>query len=205
MAGFNRVSHLFARAFSLLALGLGLALLAGCATPTPYVPREKDSKVGYTDRELTPTRYRVTFTGNSVTPRETVESYLLLRAAEVSLAAGYNSFVFDTRNTQAHTTYQYMGPGPDPLLGPGPYWGAGFGFRRGWGGGWGGGWGPAYDPAFDVVANTKFEAYAEIVLLTPDQAKKEARAVNAKEVISHLGPDAAPPAPDTPPAPKSPA
>ena len=37
---------------------------------------------------------------------------------------------------------------------------------------------------------------AEIVLLTPDQAAKEPRAVTASEVISRIGPDAAPPKPN---------
>ena len=63
-------------------------LLAGCMTPSAYAPRRPGETTGYTDRELAPGRWRVTFTGNSVTPRETVESYLLLRAAEVTRAAG---------------------------------------------------------------------------------------------------------------------
>ncbi|HVW74398.1 MAG TPA: hypothetical protein VHC39_12210 [Rhizomicrobium sp.] len=167
-----------ARAFPFL---VAASLLAGCMTPTPYAPRLEGQKTGYTDRALTQTRYRVTFTGNSVTPRETVESFLLLRAAEVTRAAGYSDFMFDTRNTRANHSYDVIGPEP------GPYWG---GFRRGWGG-WGG-WGFAYDPAVDVVVRTNYEAYAEIVLLTPDQAAKEPRAINAADVISHLGPDAAP-------------
>jgi hypothetical protein len=162
-------------------------LLAGCMTPTPYAPRTDGQKTGYTDRALTQTRYRVTFTGNSVTPRETVESFLLLRAAEVTRAAGYSAFLFDTRNTETNRTYDAMPYGP-----PGPY--GGFGFRRGFGRGWGG-WGFAYDPAVDVVVRTNYEAYAEIVLLPPDQAAKEPRAINAADVIAHLGPDAAPPKP----------
>ena len=170
-----------ARVFPLL---LAAGLLAGCMTPTPYAPRTEGQRTGYTDRALTQTRYRVTFTGNSVTPRETVESFLLLRAAEVTRAAGYSAFMFDTRNTRANHTYDAIPYGP-----PGPYGG----FRRSWGGwtGWGG-WGFAYDPAVDVVVRTNYEAYAEIVLLTPDQAAKEPRSINAADVISHLGPDAAP-------------
>src|SRR6201996_4178855 len=118
-----------ARAFP---LALAACLLAGCMTPTPYAPRTEGQKTGYTDRALTQTRYRVTFTGNSATPRETVETYLLLRAAEVARAAGYDSFVFDTRNTKAHTTAQVI---PDP----GPGWGGWGGWGRGWG--WRGYWG----------------------------------------------------------------
>lgn len=160
-------------------LGLIAAALTGCMTPSPYAPRTEGQRTGYTDRELTQTRYRVTFTGNSITPRETVEDYLLLRAAEVTRAAGYTAFVFDTRNTRADHRYEVL---PEP----GPYWG----LHRGWGG-----WGFAYDPAADVVVRTNYDAYAEIVLLTPEQAAKEPRAINAADVIAHIGPDAAPPKP----------
>lgn len=162
-----------------VGLGLIAAGLAGCMTPSPYAPRTEGQRTGYTDRELTQTRYRVTFTGNSITPRETVEDYLLLRAAEVTRAAGYTAFVFDTRNTRADHRYEVL---PEP----GPYWG----LHRGWGG-----WGFAYDPAADVVVRTNYDAYAEIVLLTPEQAAKEPRAINAADVIAHIGPDAAPPKP----------
>jgi len=185
----NTVKDLIRPVVRAIPLLVAAGLLAGCMTPTPYAPRAEGEKTGYTDRALTQTRYRVTFTGNSVTPRETVESFLLLRAAEVTRAAGYASFMFDTRNTKANHSYDAIPAGP-----AGPYWGGGF--RRGWGG-WGG-WGFAYDPAVDVVVHTNYEAYAEIVLLTPDQAAKEPRAINAADVISHLGPDAAPPKPSQP-------
>jgi hypothetical protein len=162
-----------------LPLTLVACLLAGCMTPSPYAPRTEGQRTGYTDRALTQNRYRVTFTGNTATPRDTVESYLLLRAAEVTRAAGYSAFMFDTRNTQANRSYETVPYGP-----PDPFWGR----RRGY---WGG-WGFAYDPMADVVVRTNYEAYAEIVLLTSEQAAKEPRAVNAADVISHIGPDAAP-------------
>jgi hypothetical protein len=168
-----------------LPLTLAAGVLAGCMAPSPYAPRLEGQRTGYTDRALTQTRYRVTFTGNTVTPRETVESFLLLRAAEVTRAAGYTNFMFDTRNTRTNTSVQTIpyGPGADPFFGG---WG-----RRGGLGYWGG-WGFAYEPAVDVVVRTNFEAYAEIVLLTPEQAAKEPRALNAGEVITRIGPDAAP-------------
>ena len=177
-----------------LPLTLAAGLLAGCMAPSPYAPRLEGQRTGYTDRALTQTRYRVTFTGNSVTPRETVESYLLLRAAEVTRAAGYGSFVFDTRNTRANTQVTAI-----PEAG-GPYWGGG-GFggwgRRGGFGYWGGyggfgGYGFGYDPTVDIVVRTNYQAYAEIVLLTPEQAAKDPRALNAADVIAHIGPEAAP-------------
>jgi hypothetical protein len=172
----------FRRAIPAIAMA---GFLAGCMTPTPYVPRTDGQRTGYTDLALTQNRYRVTFTGNSVTPRETVESYLLLRAAEVARAANYSYFMFDTRNTKANHSYEAVPFGP----GPGAYWG-----RRGGFGYWGG-LGFAYDPMQDVVVRTNYEAYAEIVLLTPEQAAKEPRAINASDVISHIGPQAAPPKP----------
>jgi hypothetical protein len=171
------------------ALPLGLLaglVLAGCANPpTPYQPRLAGQTTGYTDRALTQNRYRVTFTGNTATPRETVESFLLLRAAEVTRAAGYSAFLFDTRNTETNRNYQTIPYGPG-----GPYFGGGWGRRGGFG--YWGGWGFAYDPAVDIVVRTNYEAYAEIVLLTPEQAAHEPRAVNAADVISHIGPEAAP-------------
>jgi len=167
-----------------LPLALAAFLLAGCTTPTPYAPRTEGQRTGYTDRALTQNRYRVTFTGNTVTPRETVESYLLLRAAEVTRAAGYSGFLFDTRNTKANRSFQTIPYGPDPFWG-----GPGFG-RRGFG--YWGGWGFPYEPNYDVVVHTNYDAYAEIVLLTPDQAAKEPRALSAAEVISRIGPEAAP-------------
>jgi hypothetical protein len=173
--------NLFARPLTrAAALALAGALLAACMGPSPYAPRLEGQRTGYTDLALTKNRYRVTFTGNSATPRETVETFLLLRAAEVTRAAGYSSFMFDTRNTKAEHSYQTVPYGP-----PDPFWG-----RRGFG--YWGGWGFPYEPNYDVVVHTNYDAYAEIVLLTPDQAAKEPRAMNAQEVITRLGPEAAP-------------
>ena len=117
-----------------LALALGLT---GCMTATPYAPRLEGQATGYTDRALAQNRYRITFTGNSATPRETVETYLLLRSAEVARAANATHFLFDTRNTRANTTVQAVPYGP-PLD---PFWGRP---RLGYWGGWGG-WGFPYE------------------------------------------------------------
>jgi len=161
-----------------VALGL---VLAGCvAVPAPYAPRGPGQSTGYTDRELTPNRYRITFTGNSSTTREQVEDYLLRRAAEVTLAAGYSHFLFDSRDTRADTRYNAIGPGPG--FGPGfGYWS----FRPRWG----------YDPfgpEVDISTTTRYQAYAEIVLLNDAEAAREPRSVEARAVIQHLPPPAKP-------------
>ena len=46
---------------------------------------------------------------------------------------------------------------------------------------------------------TRYEAYAEIVLLTEAQAHNDPRALNAQSVIAHLSPLVAPPPPAPPP------
>jgi len=161
----------------LLALAALLAL-SGCETPAPFQPRDEHHSTGYTDQRLAPNRYRVTFVGNAATPRETVENYLLLRSAQVTLQSGYRYFVFDTRDTQAQTYYHtyYQGFG-------------GFGGFRGRRFGW---YWNDWDYA-DSYPTTRYDAYAEIVMLTPDQVKSEPRALDANDIAAHLTPPPPPP------------
>lgn len=179
-----------------VALGLGLAvLLAGCMTPAAYAPRRPGEITGFTDRELAPGRWRVTFTGNSITPRETVEDYLLLRAAEVTLASGGTHFMFDTRDTRAATRF-YADP-----IGPGGGWGgAGFGFGGGGAWGWGGYWGfrprwgyDPFGPPVMISSTTRYEAYAEIVILKPGQETGERTAIDARAVAANARSQSPPP------------
>lgn len=186
----------FVRQFSAGVALAALVGLAGCATgPAPYAPKTGDSDTGYTDQKLTENRYRVTFTGNSQTDRETVENYLLLRSAEVTLGAGFDYFLFDTRSTKSKTTYLSSFSGWPGWGGYGWYW-------HSWA------WGPPYGPGpyYDLDSTsrpiTRYNAYAEIVLLRDEQARKEPRSINAHEIIAHLRPPPPPPphpgaAPDT--------
>jgi hypothetical protein len=152
-------------------------LLAGCQTATPYLPSNGAGRAGYSDEQLAGNRYRVTFTGNSATRRDKVEDYLLLRSAEVTLKAGYRWLLFDTRDTKSQTTYHSDFAGWPGWPGYGRYWHS---------------WAYGPDPSFDGRPATSYEAYAEIVLLTDDQAKSEPRAVNAQEVLDHIGSTAKP-------------
>lgn len=169
-------------AFGKPVLILSLLALAGCATPAPYAPRDPGQPTGYTDRQLSDNRWRVTFTGNSVTPRETVENDLLLRAAEVTLATGHGHFLFDTRDTSAQTHYDAIPTGPGPGFGGFGYWR----FHPRWGYG-------AFGPDVEIISSTKYESYAEIVVLSDAEAAREPRAVDARAVIAHLTPPPAPP------------
>ena len=169
----------------LAVLAAAAVLLAACETPATYHPATREGGPGYTDEQLAANRFRVTFTGNAATKRQTVENYLLLRSAEVTLKAGYRYFVFDTRDTQAETTYHSDFVGWPGWRGYGWYWHS-----------WPyGGWGAGADYTSRPI--TSYEAYAEIVLLTDAQAKTEPRAIPAQDVLDHIGPAAfAPPPPN---------
>jgi hypothetical protein len=96
------------RCLQLVVLAGSLGLTA-CVTPTPYQPATDG--YGYAEQSLEEDRYRVVFNGNSLTPRETVENYLLYRAAEVTLARGYDYFVVVGKETERDTTYHSTGTG----------------------------------------------------------------------------------------------
>jgi hypothetical protein len=160
----------------MLPAAMALLVLAGCETGPAYHQREAVGSSGYSDEQLATNRYRVTFTGTSSTRRETVENYLLLRSAEVTIKAGYRYFSFDTRDTKAKTTYHSDFAGWPGWPGYGWYW-------HSWA------FGPEPMDSFPV---TRYEAYSEIVLLTDDQAKNDPRALNAQDVLNHIGPMAKP-------------
>jgi len=192
----SRQSFGWRGAFAKVAVAaLAVTVLAACETGPVYKARAPGARVGYTDLQLTPTRYRVTFSGNSSTRREDVENYLLRRAAEVTLGAGYTHFAFDSRDTTARTLYRETFSDPffgDPFYGPrafywsswpygypyGPY---GFGRPFGYGYGYG-----------DLRPITSFSAYAEIVTLRAEQAASNPRAIDAQSLLQRLPPPDAP-------------
>lgn len=169
------------RVFLGLVFSLAVGALAACETGPIYKPKGPGERVGYTDQQLAANRYRITFTGNSATPREQVENYLLRRAAEVTLQSSFTHFVFDTRDTEAKTYYRTD-------FDPWAMWGRPFGPRsHAW---YWSNW-PATGTTMPV---TRYEAYAEIVMLTAAQAAKDPLALGAADVLSHLNPPPSPPA-----------
>ena len=176
------------------ALVASLALAAGlaaCTTATPYQPLLAGSPGlgGYSDVRIEPGRYRVTFTGNSLTSRDTVERYLLYRAAEITVGEGYDWFALADRSTDRKAR-TYVDPSPSPF-GPYGYWrpswrfyGAAWGWRR---------WDPWYDDPFwadrmDVRTVERFEASAEILLGKGSKPSGDPRAFDARDVMANLGP-----------------
>jgi len=168
-------------------------LLAACGTATPYQPLTgKGATGGYKETLVTSDHYRVSFTGNSLTSRDTVERYLLFRAAELTIAQGHDWFSLDQRNTERDQRTFYTGP----------YWGGGFGYGygywrphwayygHGYGGPWGGPWGGGYwgGGAFDYQTVTRYEASAEIFLGPGPKPANDPAAFDAHEVVKNLSP-----------------
>lgn len=178
-----------------VALALASAsVLASCATPTPYQPATGSGsyRTGYWDEQIESDRFRVTFAGNSLTSRETVERFLLYRAAQLTVERGFDYFLLSERDTEKKTrTYVDRPFGPGPWGGWGPSWRY-YSPRWGWRG-WSPFWGdPFWDRDIDVRTVDRYEASAEIVVgrgRKPDNV----RAFNAREVIDNLGPSVAMP------------
>ena len=96
-----------------LVAALGLVLAACAGKPTPYQPAQ--GGFGYSEQQTEENRYRVSFAGNSATSRQTVEDYLLYRAAELTVQTGHDWFQVVDRNT----VQEYSGNGGSPAFGVG--------------------------------------------------------------------------------------
>lgn len=184
----------------MLATAASAALLVGaCATETTYRPATGSgfARTGYSDRQVETNRFLVSFAGNSSTPRDTVERYLLFRAAELTLQNGGDYFVMANRDTDLQSrTYTTGGFGPGFGYGGfGGYWGpswryygrgGGYGRGFGWSPWYGGGFGAWND--FDVQTVQRYEATAEIVVGRGPIPRDNVRAFNARDVVDRLGP-----------------
>jgi hypothetical protein len=169
------------RRSSKVAISAGAALaaivltLAGCVSQTPYKASGPDSRHGYQEQQLAENRYRVSFSGNSATPRETVENYLLYRAAEVTLSNGYTHFAFVSQDTEARTHYRSTF---DDWPRHGFYW-------HNWP------WGSAYGAGFGTGTSrpiTQYTAYADVVLLSLGEASSNPESFEAQSVLTSIGP-----------------
>ncbi|RSU52348.1 hypothetical protein [Sphingomonas sp. S-NIH.Pt15_0812] len=184
------------------ALAATTLMVAGCATETRYRPATGQgfNRQGYSERMIEPGRFLVSFAGNSVTSRDTVERYLFYRAAELTLQQGFDYFVMADRDTNLQSrTFSTPGIGGPWGYGGfggywGPswrYWGRGFGWRS-WdpwfGGGFGGGFGGPWGNDFDVRTIDRYEATAEIVMRKGPIPRDNIRAFDARKVVESIGP-----------------
>lgn len=154
---------------SVLILLAAALVLTACGGPTPYKPADPADGYGYSDQALEKNRYRVSFSGNADTPRETVQNYLLYRAAELTLATGNDYFIEARQETEKST--QYVGD----AVGVGSF---GSPFCRGFGCG------------FGISTTTsrpidRYEAYA-IIVTGSGPKPDDLNAYDAREVKNTL-------------------
>lgn len=156
---------------------LVLSGLTACVTPTPYQPvgTVDAPRDGYAEAKIEDNRYRLKFSGNTATPRDTVETYLLYRAAELTLEKGYDTFIVVSRNTDAHrrevSTYENIGYGR-------------FSWRY-YRGGWGP-WGSGLGLEVDSRTFEQFEAEGEIVMSKGPKPDNAPNAYDARQVKDNL-------------------
>ena len=202
-----------------IALSAASALaLAACATSTPFQPASAPGAYdGYSQQMITNDRVRVSFGGNSMTDRDTVENSLLFRAAQLTLDNGYDHFVLLERDTDEDTEIK-----AEPRLGssrlgynsaflrPGfydPYFGYSFYRPRvGWSRGYrmssfdrfnrlgyspygrrSAFYDPFFDDGYDLREVSRYRATAE-AKFGRGPAPDRSNAFDAREVIANLGP-----------------
>ncbi len=81
------------------------ALLFGCATAY----QTQSFSGGFTETQLAPDVWRVSFSGNGFTKGERAEELAMLRSAELALANGFTHFAFLSSKTQTEVS-SYTAP-----------------------------------------------------------------------------------------------
>jgi hypothetical protein len=159
-----------------LLLAVSLSLLVGCATA--YQPSGLGG--GFTDSQIDANTFRVAFRGNGYTPRETVENYLLLRCAELTVERGFDHFVVLGSDTEGKAgsfttpgTYRSTTTGSATAYGNYAY---GRAYTRG-----------TYTPG-QTFHFTKYGATATIKTFMGPKPADAGSAFDAREVLSYLGP-----------------
>ncbi len=156
----------------LTPLLLALAL-AACTTPTVYAPLQTPAGSGFSETRIEPDRWRVTFRGGSDAGRERVADLTLLRAAQLTLAQGYDWFRITERYGQA-----------SPPRGPTLSVGAGSG-SYGWRGGSSFGVGVGGIP---LGGGPQLAETVEIVMAKGETPKGDAAVYDARSVASSIHP-----------------
>ena len=177
--------------------GLALAaLLVGCG-PTGYRPATSAGGAGHRTTQIAQDRYLVSFEGNAATPRQTVEAFMLYRAAEVASRTGHPYFAIVASDVERKVDVDVFPSSPFPY-GHGGYGrrgsrigvgiGVGYGFPRG-----GVGLGrrfppvPGYGLGPTVMTTDSYEAFATVETL---DARPPGRSdvFETQDVLATLGP-----------------
>lgn len=162
--------------FKTFALSVAAALALGaCVTATPYQPAAGGvNSYGFDDTRIEPGKYRVSFRGNTATERTTVENYILLRAAELTIADGLGHFLVLEEDDSGTSDFRTSGFNSGI--------GTGFGFGRRSFGGFGG----------TTSARTRERLSPDVSVLIQafpgEKSEDNYQAFNAAAVIENLGP-----------------
>ena len=157
---------------TLIALVLPL-LIWGCATT--YQPRGFTG--GFSDVQIDQNTVRVSFRGNAMTGRETVETYMLYRCAEITLEKGYDYFVLmDSGTDVQHSTH--VSPGSYQSTTTVNSMGSGFATANTSG---------TYTPG-TVTTYRRFGSNAVIKMFKGTKPENSANAYTAAEVKAYLDP-----------------
>lgn len=157
-----------------------LLLIAGCAEPTAYAPAGNDGR-GYTSQAIEKGRFLVSFRGNSLTDRETVEAYTLYRAAEVARDAGGSWFRITDQNTETVTRFSGTSSGfSNSYFGP-----TGYGRVSSFG-----------TDFVDVRPIRSFESFANVQVFRGQKPASDPNAYSVRSVLQTVGPSVRRPAPD---------
>lgn len=92
----------------LLMIGLG----APACTTSSYQPQSARSASGYSETRLNETSWRVEYVGAGADSRETVERYMLRRAAELTLENGYDWFAPAQQDVSSQSDIVVQAPAP---------------------------------------------------------------------------------------------
>ena len=150
------------------------ALLSACASSTAYGPAA-ETGYGFNETRIEQNRYQVSFSGNSLTDLQTVERYLLYRAAELTVQNDYDYFIMVNRQTDEDSSYR--GTGFDQRFAMQyyhPMWG----------------WRYRNDPFFnnfDMREVNRYQAISEIVMGNGPKPG-DVNAYNAEDVLMNLAP-----------------
>ena len=149
---------------------------AGCATsPTPYQRQSEEGGFGFLEEKVEKERYRVSFHGNPKTSQKTVEDYLLLRMANLSLEQGAESFTVVEKDPDCIST---ITPAPNftctfrkSTTDMFPYVLVDYGVERWW----------------RAAPTQEYEAVAYMELGGTDECLAENNCYDAKDVLERLG------------------
>lgn len=164
----QRISQVLRAALASFAV----TLVAGCGGPTAYAPAGKNG-LGYSSQAVEQNRFLVSFRGNSQTDRETVETYLLYRAAELARDRGGTWFRISNQDTETITRFSGSSSG----FSGSPFGTAGYS-----------GFSTVSTDFVSVRPIRSFEGFANVQIFKGRKPASDPNAYSVRSVLQTLGP-----------------